>query len=238
MRRRHFGTSGPHGACDWDLPQYTSIFSVVVVGRSAPRPRFAVCNHLQRFDVRARRQAGGLSWNGRERGSRDGRPEWEASRRRTPATHNAASRVRQGMRRCALPIGARGFEPRTSCSRSRRANRAALRPVFQRARNVIGPSIFGRPRATTPGSDSRPRARAPNRSPGHPPGAPDRPVRPRGGEAAARARPSASRSSRQSQERGRMALPARPRCSASTQDRTRSHAPPSSTVSDRPASRR
>ena len=30
---------------------------------------------------------------------------------------------------CPLQIGAPGFEPGTSCSRSRRANRAALRPV-------------------------------------------------------------------------------------------------------------
>jgi hypothetical protein len=31
-------------------------------------------------------------------------------------------------------IGAPGFEPGTSCSRSRRANRAALRPVLHRSR--------------------------------------------------------------------------------------------------------
>ena len=30
----------------------------------------------------------------------------------------------------APQVGALGFEPRTSCSQSRRANRAALRPVF------------------------------------------------------------------------------------------------------------
>jgi hypothetical protein len=48
-------------------------------------------------------------------------------------------------------IGARGFEPRTSCSRSRRANRAALRPVCRRGRNVMCPPAFGRPRRGCPG---------------------------------------------------------------------------------------
>jgi hypothetical protein len=86
----------------------------------------AGCNQLQCFDLRARRETWASRGEGQEKPLRPER--------------------RQG--KFLRLVGARGFEPRTSCSRSRRANRAALRPVFQRARNVMGPSVFGRsPRA-------------------------------------------------------------------------------------------
>ena len=64
-----------------------------------------------------------------------------------PPMTNAEPFEYEGVRRSCMSIGARGFEPRTSCSRSRRANRAALRPVCRRARNVMCPPSFGSPGA-------------------------------------------------------------------------------------------
>ena len=48
--------------------------------------------------------------------------------RNAPRVHRGALAVKS-IFIMIYQIGARGFEPRTSCSRSRRANRAALRPV-------------------------------------------------------------------------------------------------------------
>src|SRR5213078_112605 len=68
------------------------------------------------------------------------------------ARHSSASRpdsrsARLGLRR----VGARGFEPPTSWSRTRRANRAALRPE---ARKLEADETEGKPRALASLSDA------------------------------------------------------------------------------------
>jgi hypothetical protein len=149
-RRRHNGTAGPHCLCLITPPIYADLTPQSdLVG---PRPGDGV------------QTVAGLGYGGSYR---------EACPTMVPLWRNARSAAQwdwdvgggMGMDPAAqtpnpvrrwdsallVRIGARGFEPRTSCSRSRRANRAALRPVCRRGRNVMCPPAFGRPRRGCPG---------------------------------------------------------------------------------------